>query len=144
LETKAIKETVGHALSVTPSQDKIIALGGGALLREENRSFAEGNGNIILLMAELKTLLERLNSESGNRPLLVGDLRGKLTSLLAKRSEHYNSFPLLIHVDGKTTKRIIAGSIETASCPDGWVYVIVGSVDRWHLLYERGLQNPVL
>src|SRR6266540_1254548 len=54
LESAALKE-VGHASSVTPQQDSIIALGGGALLRDENRAFAESHGKIILLMAELET-----------------------------------------------------------------------------------------
>src|SRR5688572_28682778 len=40
LETKALKESVDHAKNVT----NIVALGGGALLREENRNFAESNG----------------------------------------------------------------------------------------------------
>ena len=83
----------------------MVALGGGALLRDENRAFAESHGKVILLMAELETLLERLHYEAGNRPLLAGDLREKLSSLLAKRGEHYNSFPMLIHVDGKTAEQ---------------------------------------
>ncbi|HQU35826.1 MAG TPA: shikimate kinase, partial [Anaerolineales bacterium] len=37
LESAALKEIVGHASSVT----KLIALGGGALLRDENRQLAE-------------------------------------------------------------------------------------------------------
>ena len=99
LETAALKEAVGHTFSVTNPTNPgglqtcptlVIALGGGALLRDENRTFAESHGKVILLMAELKTLLERLNTESGNRPLLVGDLRKK-TPLLAKRGDHYNS-----------------------------------------------------
>ncbi len=112
LETAALKETVGHASSVTNPgglqtrpTESIIALGGGALLRDENRTFAEANGKILLLMAELPTLLERLQSESGKRPLLAGDLKSKLTSLLEKRREHYNSFSLKIQVDGKTAEQ---------------------------------------
>ena len=34
--------------------ESIIALGGGALLRAENRTFAEANGKIILLMADCR------------------------------------------------------------------------------------------
>ena len=115
METTALIETVGHAFSVTNAEkpgglqthlaEAVIALGGGALLRDENRTLAESNGKVILLMAELKTLLERLNIESGNRPLLVGDLREKITSLLVKRGDHYNSFPLIVHVDGKTAEQ---------------------------------------
>jgi shikimate kinase len=115
LESAALKEVVEDALSVTnverPSglqahhTKAVIALGGGALLRDENRVFVESHGKVILLMADLETLLERLHQESGIRPLLEGDLREKLSSLLAKREDHYNSFPLLIHVDGKTAEQ---------------------------------------
>ncbi|MBI2757196.1 MAG: 3-dehydroquinate synthase [Chloroflexi bacterium] len=95
LETAALK-------NLSNEKESVIALGGGALLRDENRVFTEKHGKVILLMAELKTLLERLNTQSGNRPLLAGNLREKLTALLAKRGEHYNAFPLIVHVDGKT------------------------------------------
>ena len=112
LETVALKDAlaVGHASSVTNAQDKVIALGGGALLRAENRTFVENNGKVILLMAALDTLVERLNSYSNKRPLLAGDLREKLTSLLAKRKEHYNSFPL--HLDANQTPEKLAWQIQ--------------------------------
>jgi shikimate kinase / 3-dehydroquinate synthase len=105
LESAALKEIVGHAFSVTSPKAKVIALGGGALLRDENRALAESNGRILLLMAELPTLLGRMKKESGKRPLLVGDLESKLTALLEKRNEHYNSFLLKLHVDGKTAEQ---------------------------------------
>ncbi len=98
LESAALKKLLHE-------KESIVALGGGALLRDENRNFVESNGQVLLLMAELSTLLERLHYESGNRPLLAGDLREKLSSLLNKRGEHYNSFPMLIHVDGKTAEQ---------------------------------------
>jgi shikimate kinase / 3-dehydroquinate synthase len=105
LESAALKEIVGHAFSVTSPKAKVIALGGGALLRDENRALAESNGRILLLMAELPTLLGRMKKESGKRPLLAGDLESKLTALLEKRRDHYNSFPLKLHVDGKTAEQ---------------------------------------
>jgi len=98
LETAALKNLINE-------KGSIIALGGGALLRDENRAFAESHGKIILLMAEINTLLQRLNTDSNKRPLLSGDLYEKLSSLIAKRGEHYNSFPLRIHVDGKTAEQ---------------------------------------
>jgi len=98
LESAALKNLLAE-------KESVVALGGGALLRDENRNFAESNGKVLLLMAELSTLLERLHYESGNRPLLAGDLHEKLSSLLNKRGEHYNSFPRLIHVDGKTAEQ---------------------------------------
>ena len=100
LETAALKRAVNDS-------PRVIALGGGAMLRHENRALAESNGKIVLLTAELDILLERLQSENGKRPLLTGDLREKLSSLLSKRAEHYGSFPLSIHVDYKTPEQIV-------------------------------------
>ncbi len=71
METAALKEIVGHVSNMT---FQVIALGGGALLREENRTLVEANGKVILLMAELPTLLKRMQHDVGKRPLLAGDL----------------------------------------------------------------------
>ncbi len=105
LEASALK-----ALAPTPSPsgrgESVIALGGGALLRGENRAIAEASGKIILLTAELDTLLERLSADPQKRPLLAGDLRQKLTSLLETRKEHYASFPLRLRVDGESAEQI--------------------------------------
>ncbi len=109
LETSTLQETVGHASSVT---SKVMALGGGALLREENRSLAETHGTVVLLLAELPTLVERLKEDAGKRPLLVGDLHEKLTALLDQRREHYASFAIQIQLDGMTADQC-AGSIQT-------------------------------
>ncbi len=149
METMALKETVGRtfpkgdAASVTNSQAKVIALGGGALLHDENRAFAESNGRILLLMAELPALLERMKIKSGKRPLLAGDLREKLTALLEKRSEHYNSFPLKLHVDGKTAEQnahhaqVALGRHHLSAM--GEYDVIVGQVSNL-----PNLQNPII
>ena len=138
LESDALKNLLNE-------KESVIALGGGALLRDENRIFAESNGKVILLMAELSTLLERLHNDSGKRPLLAGDLRDKLSSLLAKRGEHYNSFPLLIHVDGKTPEQnahqaqVILGRYHLSAM--GEYDVIVGQVSN---LTNFSMQNPIV
>lgn len=107
METSALKEIVGHASSMTNLQASVIALGGGALLRDENRQLAETSGKVILLTAELDTLIARLDSDANKRPLLAGDLRERLSSLLAKRGEHYASFPQRFAVDGKSIEQVL-------------------------------------
>ena len=107
LESAALKEiTLTPNPSPTGRGESVIALGGGALLRDENRQLAEGNGKIVLLMAELDTLLARLNEDSNKRPLLVGDLKSKLKSLLENRREHYDSFTLKLDVDDQSAEQI--------------------------------------
>ena len=105
LESAALKEIAGHTSSVTDSEDKVIALGGGALLRDDNRVYAESQGRVVLLMADVETLFQRINESPSKRPLLAGDLRAKLTALLEKRREHYASFPVTVHVDGNPSEQ---------------------------------------
>ena len=100
LETAALKQIVNDKASV-------IALGGGALLRDQNRTVVENYGTVILLTADLSTLVERLQNDANKRPLLMGDLRSKLASYLDERAGHYASIPLKVRVDGKTPEQIV-------------------------------------
>ena len=72
--------------------ESVIALGGGTLLRAQNRWLAESNGRVICLGAEGSLLGERLRSAPAVRPLLQEDLDTRLSGLLAARSSHYDSF----------------------------------------------------
>lgn len=136
LETSALR-------SLTAEKEHVVALGGGALLRDENRAFAESNGKVLLLMAELPTLLERIQHEPGKRPLLAGDLRNKLTALLEKRKEHYSSFALQHRVDAKPAEQnareaqIKLGRHHLSAM--GEYDVVVGSVFNMPTL-----QNPII
>jgi shikimate kinase/3-dehydroquinate synthase len=132
-------------------KESVVALGGGALLRYENRAFAESNGKVILLMAELPTLLERLHNDAGKRPLLAGDLSAKLSSILAKRREHYNSFPLLIHVDGKTAEQnahhaqVALGRHHLSAMGEYDAFVQSNGFEQLgEMLMSRGLPNPIV
>ena len=138
LEAAALKEIAGNVQSM-------IALGGGALLREENRAIVEAHGSVLLLMAELPTLLERMQNDAGKRPLLAGDLRTNLTSLLEKRKEHYHSFPLKLHVDHKTAEQnvhqaqVILGRHHLSAMGE---YDVI--VDRLSRLTNFPMQNPIV
>ena len=103
-ETQALKSLTPTPLPLGDGQGvgaSVIALGGGALLREENRAIAESQGSVVLLLADIETILKRLTESPNKRPLLAGDMREKLTTLLAKRGEHYASFPLQVTVKDK-------------------------------------------
>jgi shikimate kinase / 3-dehydroquinate synthase len=114
-------------------------------LRDENRLSAEKSGSVILLTAQFDTLIMRLESDSKDRPLLAGDMHGKLTSLLEKRKDHYNSFPLKLNVDGKTAKQnaqqaqIILGRHHLSAM--GEYDVVVGQVSD---LVYFSMQNPII
>ena len=146
LESAALKATVVNASSLT---SQVIALGGGALLRDENRAVAETNGKVVLLTAKFPTLLEHLKNDAGKRPLLAGNMREKLASLLEQRREHYSSFAIQLHVDQGTSaqnaleiqKKIGRFQLRAMGSYD----VLVQSVEQLgDLLRERGLQKPVV
>jgi 3-dehydroquinate synthase len=148
----AFRDLESSALTALANEkESVIALGGGALLRDENRTFAARNGKVILLMAELGTLLERLHYEAGDRPLLTGDLREKLTALLAKRGGHYNSFPMLIHVDGKTAEQnahhvqVVLGRHHLSAMGEYDAVVQSNGIEQLgEMIKLRGLQNPII
>ena len=141
-ETAVLKQIIKN-------KESIVALGGGALLREENRALIEKSGRVVLLKAEASTLFERLQRDSNQRPLLAGDLKAKLASYLEKRAEHYASFPLKVPVDGKTPEQIAKqiqltiGRYHLSAM--GEYDALVQSVEQvGHLLFQRELQNPIV
>jgi shikimate kinase / 3-dehydroquinate synthase len=141
-ETAALKQ-------ILDGKESVIALGGGALLREANRALIESSGTVVLLVAEFPTLLERLQHDSHKRPLFAGDLKSKIASYLERRAEHYASFPLKVHVDEQTPEQIaqqiqvIVGRHHLTAM--GEYDVLVQNVEQvGNLLHERGLQNPVI
>ena len=123
----------------------VIALGGGALLRPANRAIAEANGRIVLLLAGLSTLLDRLENDPEKRPLLAGGLKERLSALLENRSTHYDSFPLKMNVDGLSVERVVfqiqsdLGRHHLSAM--GEYDVIVGRVSG---LKDFPLQNPLI
>lgn len=80
--------------SLIETQRCVVALGGGALLRAENRRIAEEMGQVICLSAPLEILLSRLRGDQTVRPLVAGDAAQKLEALLQSRSAHYASFAM--------------------------------------------------
>ncbi|HSL28375.1 MAG TPA: 3-dehydroquinate synthase [Anaerolineales bacterium] len=146
METAALQEVLGQEESARP---QVIALGGGALLRNENRQFAEAHGTVVLLMAELETLVFRLRNDAGKRPLLAGDIRKKMIALLDQRREHYSSFPVQIKVDRKSAAENAfaiqskLGHFHLRAM--GEYDVLVESLEKiGDQLRERELQNPLV
>jgi 3-dehydroquinate synthase len=137
-ETAALKQII-------QDKESVVALGGGALLRDENRALVESNGRVILLIAQLPTLLERLQNDPHKRPLLAGDLKSKLASYLEKRAEHYASFPWKVQVDGQTPEQIVyqiqimLGRYHLSAM--GEYDVLVGELSS---LAKFPMQNPIV
>jgi shikimate kinase len=77
-------ETIGNALSTF---DGVLALGGGAVLREETRAALRGH-TVIYLSAEFATAIKRVGLGAG-RPLLSVNPRATLKHLLDQRRPLY-------------------------------------------------------
>lgn len=74
----------------------VVATGGGAVLRPENRQNLEASGFVIYLDVPLPTLYERTRHDK-KRPLLqVSDPRRKLRDLYAQRDPLYREIADLI------------------------------------------------
>lgn len=90
----------------------VLATGGGAVLREENRHRLAARGTVIYLHAAPEILLERTRSDK-NRPLLqVADPLAKLRALYHARDPLYRAAADLVVEAGqndcrKTTARIL-------------------------------------
>jgi shikimate kinase len=66
LETTMLRRT-------TEPDDLVVALGGGALVSDDNRAFAKNHGLVCYLEATVDTLLERIAGDETQRPLLADD-----------------------------------------------------------------------
>lgn len=86
-ESQALAQVVGEERCV-------ISLGGGALLKQDNRQLVEAHGQVLCLSAPWPVLLSRLSASPNPRPLIAGDAREKLEKLMQSRASHYASFPL--------------------------------------------------
>ena len=96
-------EVIAAECTRAANRPSIVALGGGALLRNENRALVEKTGEILFLEASLPTLIERIGTQDLSRPLVSGAIPEKLAALLADRTNHYESFPIRVRTDDGST-----------------------------------------
>lgn len=118
--------------AVLDGRPAVLALGGGALLRPENRALAEGRGVVLVLQAAAETLRRRLQGQA-ERPLLQGGA-ARLDRLLAERQAHYQSFSLQVATDGLAPEAVLwevqtaLGAFRLQAMGEPyWVRVVSGS-----------------
>ena len=76
---------------LTQMEGIVLATGGGAILREENRRLLKENGFIVYLQCSVERILERTRRDT-QRPLLKTDNpRDRIESLFAQREPLYLS-----------------------------------------------------
>jgi shikimate kinase len=90
--------------------NKVLATGGGVVLRQANRSKMKSSGIVVALAADIDTIWERLKN-STDRPLISGDNpRKALENLYRQRIALYRDAHFIVEVDGKSPE-FLAGEI---------------------------------
>lgn len=101
MESEALREVIGEVLD----RPAVIATGGGAILREENRKLLKDHPPVIWLKASPKFLAGRIDGDS-NRPLIAeGETRKKLKALAEVRYPLYKDCADYTLPRGKMNKR---------------------------------------
>lgn len=93
---------------LTRSSGWVLATGGGAILRPENRSVFAARGYVVYLNATVQQQAERTAHDT-QRPLLqTSDRIGKLRALMAEREPLYReAADLIIETAGKSPKYVV-------------------------------------
>lgn len=104
-EATVLKELAGL-------HDIVLATGGGAVLREDNRQVLMHNGTVVYLRASLDDLWQRTRHDR-NRPLLrTPDPRAKLEELFAERDPLYREVAAVIMDTGNQSLGNLATRLE--------------------------------
>lgn len=103
------RETACLEKMLQTTRDKIISVGGGLPMLEENRKLLKQIGKVFYLRAKPETIYQRLKYDT-TRPLLRGDNpEGKITELMAKRASFYEqTADVIIDVDNRDFEQIIS------------------------------------
>jgi shikimate kinase len=93
---------------LTQEENLVLATGGGAVLKDINRSHLRERGTVIYLYASIDQLLQR-TSKDKNRPLLqTADPRAKLEELLEHRDPLYREVAhMVVHTDERSIRSVI-------------------------------------
>lgn len=100
----AFRERERDALAdATSRENVVVATGGGAVITPEGRELI-GRGFVVWLVVSPERAAERLeaNPETEDRPLLEGDVLGRLRRLLEQRRTYYELADAAVDVDALT------------------------------------------
>jgi shikimate kinase len=87
------------------THDGVLALGGGAVLDPTTRELLAGH-TVVFLRVGLADAVQRVGLGSA-RPLLLGNVRGRIKALLDERTPVYESVAtLVVDTDGRTAEDV--------------------------------------
>ncbi|GAA4751086.1 shikimate kinase [Nocardioides endophyticus] len=96
------RAAVAEALA---THDGVLALGGGAVLDPETRDLLVGH-DVVFLRVGLSDAVKRVGLGT-SRPLLLGNVRGRIKTLLDERTPVYESVATLaVETDGREPQEI--------------------------------------
>lgn len=92
---------------------RVISLGGGTPVREENRKIIKELGTVVYLKASADTIYQRVKHDT-SRPLLqCENPKERVESLIKERDPIYQSVAdIVIRVDGKEMKDVVQEIVE--------------------------------
>lgn len=92
---------------LSAGRNLVLATGGGAVIRPENRAALEANGTVVYLYTTVDQQVERTAFDT-QRPLLqTGDRATKLAELMAQRDPIYRECAdLIVETQGRTPKAV--------------------------------------
>ncbi len=102
------RDAESKILEMVYTKDKmVVALGGGAFERAENRELVKKNSYVIYLKASPETLYERVKDSTGRPLLKKGFSKDDVADILAKREANYMQADSVVVTDGKTADEVV-------------------------------------
>ena len=97
-------------LDISPRQDMVISVGGGALTQNEVLQFLKAHGHVVYLKVNIEELTKRLLNSVQRRPLLKSQspeqIQSDLCKQLEKRRSNYLKADTVINAEG-TQKEVL-------------------------------------
>ncbi|MFT4644568.1 MAG: shikimate kinase [Planctomycetota bacterium] len=89
----------------------ILSVGGGAPCYGENMKLINDTATALYLKASIKTLMDRLNKEKKNRPLVANLSLEKMSEFIGKhlfeRAYFYEQAKFIVKIDDRTIEEIV-------------------------------------
>ena len=125
---EAFREQEAHFLRrTTEVEDLVVALGGGALVDDDNWAFAREHGRVVYLEVDPETIRSRVEDEADQRPLLQDDegqplsrerMQRQIDDLLSTRQSRYEAAHATVDATG-TVSEVTQAVFEEAQAR-GW------------------------
>jgi shikimate kinase len=103
----AFRQIESEAIAaVLEGSEQVIATGGGAVLAEHNRICMQKHGYVVALKAAAETIINRVKQDE-NRPLVQGDVKERVHTLLEARKYTYDFADLIVDTSVATVEEIV-------------------------------------